>query len=76
MAHECSENVSPNQFSSISDLDLVSHLHVQITLMGNFTFNCSVPWLTNTDDELCVLCKESVEDVSHFPLDCPSFSAS
>ena len=32
-----------------------------------------VLWLTNTDGELCLLCKESVEDVSHFLLDCPNF---
>ena len=29
--------------------------------------------VTNTDVELCLLCKESVEDVSHFLLDCPYF---
>ena len=41
---------------------------MQIRLMGNFGINGGVPWLTNTDGELCLLCKESVEDVSHFPL--------
>ena len=41
--------------------------------MGNFGIDGGVPWLTNTDGELCLLCKESVEDVSHFPLDCPNF---
>ena len=32
--------------------------------MGNFGINGGV---------LCLLCKESVEDVSHFLLDCPNF---
>ena len=46
---------------------------MQIRLMGNFGINGGVPWLTNTDGELCLLRKESVEDVSHFLLDCPNF---
>ena len=73
--HVCLEKISPNQFWSIADLypDLVKHLHVQIRLMGNFGLNGGVPWLTNTDCGLYLLCKESVEDVSHFLLDCPNF---
>ena len=41
--------------------------------MGNFGLNGAVPWLTNTDGELCLFCKNSVEDVSHFLSDCSSF---
>ena len=65
----------PYQFWSIADhyRDLVSRLHVQIKLTGNFGLNGSVPWLTNTDGELCRFCKNSVEDVSRFLLDCSSF---
>ena len=75
VAQACLENISPNQFWPIADLypDLVRHLHVQIRLMGSFGINGGVPWLTNTDGELCLLCKESVEDVSHSLLDCPNF---
>ena len=75
VAQECLENISPDQFWSIADLYpyLVRHLHLQITLMGNFGINGGVPWLNNTDGELFLLCKESVEDVSHFLLDCPNF---
>ena len=67
-AQACLENISPDQFWSIADLypNLVRHLHVQIRLMGNFGMNGGVPWFTNTDGELCLLYKESVEDVSHF----------
>ena len=53
--------------------DLVSRLHVQIRLMENVGLNGGVPWLTNTDGELCLFCKNSVEDVSHFFSDCSSF---
>ena len=65
----------PYQFWSIADHypDLVSRLHMQIRLMGNFGLNGGVPWLTNTDGELCLFCKDSAEDVSHFLLDCPNF---
>ena len=51
----------------------VGRLHVQIRLMRIFGLNGSVPWLTNTDGELCLFCKNSVEDVSHFLSDCSSF---
>ena len=56
VAQTCLENISPYQFWSTADHypDLVSRLHVQIRLMGNFGLNGGVPWLTNTDDELCL----------------------
>ena len=75
VAQTCLENISPYQFWSIADHypDLVSRLHVQIRLMGNFGLNGGVPWLTNTDGELCLFCENSVEDVSHFLSDCSSF---
>ena len=75
VAQACSENISPDQFWSIADLypDLIRHLHVQIRPMRNFGINGGVPWLNNTDGEFCLLCKESVEDVSHFLSDCPNF---
>ena len=31
---------------------------MQIMLMGNVGFNRGVPWLTNTDGELFLLCKD------------------
>ena len=46
---------------------------MQIRLTGNFGLNGSVPWLTDTDGEVCLFCKNSVEDVSHFLSDRPSF---
>ena len=75
VAQTCPENISPYQFWSTADHypDLVSDLHVQIRLMGNCGLKGGVPWLTNTDSELCLFCKNNVEDVSHFLSDCSSF---
>ena len=71
VAQECLANVSPEQFWSIADnyQDLVKRLHVQIRLAGNF----GVPWLLNTEGALCFICKENVENVNHFLLECREF---
>ena len=75
VSQACLANISAYHFWSIADryLDLVSRLHVQIRLMGNFGLNGGVPWLTNTDGELCLFRKDRVEGVSHFLVDCLSF---
>ena len=64
--------VETHQFWSIAVRypELVSRLYVQIRFMGNFGLNGGVPWLTNTDGELCLFCKNNV---SHFLSDCSSF---
>ena len=74
VAQTCLENISSYQFWSITDRypDLVSRLYVQMRLMQNFGLNGGVPWLTNTDSELCLFCKNSVEDVVF--LEFPFFS--
>ena len=75
IARSCFENVSPHKFCSISKQhpDLVSHLHIQTRLMGNFGLNAGIPWLYNTDGAVCFLCKVDIETVSHFFVDCPNF---
>ena len=75
VAQECLANVSPEQFWSIADNypDLVKCLHVQIRLAGNLGLNGGVPWLSNTEDALCFICKENVENVNHFLLECREF---
>ena len=62
-------------FWSISEQqpDLVSRLHIQTRLMGNFGLNGGIPWLSNTDGAACFLCKVNIETVNHFLLDCPNF---
>ena len=59
IAQTCLENVSPHKFWSISEQhpDLMSCLHIQTRLMGNFGLNGGIPWLSNTDGAICFLCK-------------------
>ena len=68
VAQMCLEDISSYQFWSIADRspDLVSRLYVKIRLMGNFGLNSCVPWLNNSNGELCLFCKGSVEDVKPF----------
>ena len=75
IAQVCLEKVSSHQFWSIANnfQDLVSRLHVQIRVMGNFGLSGAIPWLSNTDGAHCIFCKESIEDVSHFFFDCSEF---
>ena len=75
VVQSCLENVSPFRFWSQAKQfpDLVSRLHVQVGLMGNFGLNGSSPWLQNTDDAICFICKEDIESVTHFFLDCSYF---
>ena len=50
--------------------DLLSRMHIQIRLMGNFGLNCGArwhKWFPLFDY------KQSTEDVTHFQPDCPFF---
>ena len=49
-------------------------MHIQIRLVGNVGLNGGVPWHVGTNGNLCLICKESTEDVTHFLLDCPFFN--
>ena len=71
----CLLNTSPRQVWSLADdyLDLVSRLHIQVRIMGNFGFNEGVPWLSHTQGALCFICKENIENISHFLHDCTEF---
>ena len=39
--------------------------------MGNFGLKGRIPWITNTDDALCFVCKRDTLD--RFLFDCPDF---
>ena len=67
--------VSPQMFWSISDQypDLITRLHVQIRLMGNFGFSACVPWRIRADESLRFVCKEAKDDLYHFLFDCSYF---
>ena len=68
-------NVSPSKFWSLADLypDLVSHLYIQVRLMGNLCLNGGIPWLFNTEGSLCFICKENTETVYHHFIECLPF---
>ena len=74
-ARTCLDNVSPHKFWFISNQypDLVSRLHVQIRLLGNFGFSAELPWASKADDALCFICKESNDNLYHFLFNCPYF---
>ena len=71
IASSCLANVTPFHFWSLADHfpDLVSRLHVQIRLMGQFVLSGGIPWLRDSDGAFCFVCKhdiESVTDCSYF----------
>ena len=53
--------------------DLFSRLHVQVRLMGQFGLSGGIPWLRDSDGAFCFVCKQDVESVTHFLLDCSYF---
>ena len=69
------KNVTPCQFRCLADdyPDLVSRVHIQNRLLGNFGLNCGVPWHAGTNGSICLICKQGTEDVTHFLLDCSFF---
>ena len=74
LAETCLDLVSL-VFWSISNQypDLVTRLHVQIRLMGNFGFSACVPWTIRADESLCFVCKEAKDDLYHFLFIAPIF---
>ena len=52
---------------------IVSRLHVQVRLMGQFGLGGGIPWLRDSDSAFCSVCKHDVESVTHFLLDCSYF---
>ena len=75
MAQDCLNNVHPEYFWSLANQypDLVKHLHTQVRLMFNFGFNGGIPLLCDTNGANCFICKHTVDDNSHFILNCPRF---
>ena len=75
VAHSCLGNVPPFCFWSLANQfpDLVSRLHIQVRLMSNFGLNGCIPWLQNTNGAICFICKEEIESVTYFLLDCSYF---
>ena len=42
-------------------------------IMGSFRLSGGIPWLANTKGATCFVCKQGVETVNHFLLECPEF---
>ena len=51
----------------------ISSLHAQVRLMGQFGLGGGIPWLRDSDGAFCFVCKQDVESVTHFLLDCSYF---
>ena len=75
IASSCLANVTPFHFWSLADHfpDLVSRLDVQVRLMRQFGPSGGIPWLRDSDGAFCFVCKQDVESVTHFLLDCSYF---
>ena len=52
---------------------LVSQLHVEVRIIGNFDFNGYILWLADTKGVTCFVCKQGVEHGNNFLLECPGF---
>ena len=74
VARDCLHNAHPYYFWSSANQypDLVKRFLTQVRLMCNFGFNGGVRWLRDTDGANCFICKHTVDDNSHFILNCPS----
>ena len=77
IASSCLANVIPFHFWPLAGPfpDLV-RLHVQVRLMGKFGLSGGIPCFHDSDGAFCFVCKQDVESVTHFLLDCSYFKQS
>ena len=75
VAQACFQNMPPCHFWPLADEypDLVTRMHAHVRLMGKFGLNGSDSCLKDTEGTLCFICKEDIENLDHFLLDCPQF---
>ena len=68
-------NATPFHFWSPADHfpDLVSRLHVQVRLMGQFSLSGGISWLCDLNEAFCFVCKQGVESVTRFLIDSSYF---
>ena len=55
-------------FIASSFPDLVPKFRSQVRLMGSHGLQGGIPWLKETDQTICPLCKSGTEDLTHFLL--------
>ena len=66
------QSLPPHSFCSITSFcpDLVPKFGNQVRLMGSHVLQGGIPWLKETDQAICPLCKSGTEDLTHFLLKC------
>ena len=64
------QSLTPHSFWSITSSfpDLVPKFRNQIRLMGSHGLQGGIPWLKETHQVICPLCKSGTEDLTHFLL--------
>ena len=69
------DNVTPFLLWPLADHfpDSVNGLHFRVRLMGQFGLRGGIPWLRDSDGAFCFVCKQDVESVTLFLLDCSYF---
>ena len=66
------QSLPPHSFWSLTSSfpDLVPKFRNQVRLMGSHGLQGGIPWLKETDQAICPLCKSGTEDLTHFLLKC------
>ena len=66
------QSFPPHSFWSLTSSfpDLVPKFRNQVRLMGSHGLQGGIPWLKETDQAICPLCKSGTEDLTHFLLKC------
>ena len=69
------QSLPPHSFLSLTSSfpDLVPKFRNQVRLMGSHGLQGGIPWLKETDQAICPLCKSGTEDLTHFFLKCSAF---
>ena len=74
LTQHCFNNVPPYNFRSVTNAMLILLKPTYSgEVQGCFGFNGGVPWLRDSDGPICFICKQRVDDKSHFFLDCSTF---
>ena len=62
------QSLPPHSFWSLTSSfpDLVPKFRNQVRLMGSHGLQGGIPWLKETDQAICPLCKSGTEDLTHF----------
>ena len=64
------QSLPPHSFWSLNSSfpDLVPKFRNEVRLMGSHGLQRGIPWLKETDQAICPMCKSGTEDLTHFLL--------